>query len=96
MVLFLLLVILRLVHSIESELVVINEVSIATSQRFETHEFIELKFTDLCMFKRLRNKTSLQGPSLKGYYLLQIVSFLLEPLEDTTDLCSIILAYKPP
>ncbi len=91
MVWILLLVIMRQAHGFQSELVVINEVSIATNQQIETHEFIELKFTDLCMFKRLRNSTSLPGPSLKDYYLLQIVRFL-ESLEDTTDLCSPILS----
>ncbi len=55
------------------ELVIINEINLSTGQKIETWEFVELKFTDFCLFKRLRNTSSGKGPSLNGYYLFQMV-----------------------
>ncbi len=62
--------------------VVINETNLSTGCPIETKEFIELKFTDFCLFKRGRNNSTKKGPSHDGYYLFQIVrvAVLLVPV----------------
>ncbi len=62
-----------LMSSALEEVIVINEISISTGQQIETREFVELKFTDFCLFKRWRNAMLGKGPKLNGYYLLQLV-----------------------
>ncbi len=58
-------------YSNQLENVVLNELNAETPNSVRSMEFIELRFTDQCLFKRAVEGTG-YGPSLDNYYIFMI------------------------